>query len=150
MKAYASDAAACAGAPSVSDAIEPIETPDRPIEHSVLTFASAISSPVAHMYAHGLGLSRDFHLAKRHYDMAAESATEAYAPVKLAMLELYALQALDTFSTGQGSGPFPVASSAGLLLRSVAAPAALQAWMPELDTLLILVLSVILPFLLLI
>ena len=52
MKAYASDAAACAGAPSVSDAIEPIETPDRPIEHSVLTFASAISSPVAHMYAH--------------------------------------------------------------------------------------------------
>ena len=43
---------------------------------------------LAHMYAHGLGLSRDFHLAKRHYDMAAESATEAYAPVKLAMLEL--------------------------------------------------------------
>ena len=30
---------------------------------------------LAHMYAHGLGLSRDFHLAKRHYDMAAESAT---------------------------------------------------------------------------
>ena len=104
---------------------------------------------LAHMYAHGLGLSRDFHLAKRHYDMAAESATEAYAPVKLAMLELYALQALDTFSTGQGSGPFPVASSAGLLLRSVAAPAALQAWMPELDTLLILVLSVLLALVLL-
>ena len=68
---------------------------------------------------------------------------------KLAMLELYALQALDTFSTGQGSGPFPVASSAGLLLRSVAAPVALQAWMPELDTLLILVLSVLLALVLL-
>lgn len=47
---------------------------------------------LAYMYAHGLGLSRDYHLAKRHYDMAMETATEAWAPVQLALLELRFLQ----------------------------------------------------------
>jgi len=36
---------------------------------------------LAYMYAHGLGLTRDYHLAKRHYDMAAETASDAWAPV---------------------------------------------------------------------
>ena len=47
---------------------------------------------LAYMYAHGLGLARDFHLAKRHYDMAAETAAEAWAPAQLALLELRLLQ----------------------------------------------------------
>lgn len=38
---------------------------------------------LAYMHAHGLGLSRDFHLAKRHYDMALETASEAFVPVKV-------------------------------------------------------------------
>ena len=29
------------------------------------------------MYQRGLGVRRDFHLAKRHFDLAAESAPEA-------------------------------------------------------------------------
>ena len=37
-----------------------------------ISAASQAMFNLAHMYAHGLGLSRDYHLAKRHYDMAAE------------------------------------------------------------------------------
>jgi hypothetical protein len=38
---------------------------------------------LAYMHAHGLGLPRDLHLAKRHYDLALESAADAFVPVKV-------------------------------------------------------------------
>ncbi|CAM9189460.1 unnamed protein product [Chrysoparadoxa australica] len=37
------------------------------------------------MYQHGQGLKQDFHLAKRYYDLAAETSMDSRVPVKLAM-----------------------------------------------------------------
>ena len=42
---------------------------------------------LAYMYSHGHGLARDHHLAKRHYDLAAETSADAWAPVQLALLD---------------------------------------------------------------
>ena len=57
------------------------------------------------MHEHGIGIARDLHLAKRFYDMAAETAQDAVWPVMLARAKLWAvttlqerLAALDTFS----------------------------------------------------
>ncbi|KAJ7502934.1 hypothetical protein B0H11DRAFT_1987068 [Mycena galericulata] len=42
------------------------------------------------MYENGVGVPQDFHLAKRHYDMALETNSEASFPVYLSLLKLYA------------------------------------------------------------
>ncbi|PCH35634.1 HCP-like protein [Wolfiporia cocos MD-104 SS10] len=42
------------------------------------------------MYENGVGVPRDFHLAKRHYDSALDTNSEAYLPVKLSLLKLHA------------------------------------------------------------
>jgi len=42
------------------------------------------------MHEHGLGLPKDFHLAKRYYDMASETDTAAAVPVYMALSKLYA------------------------------------------------------------
>ncbi|KAG2382027.1 hypothetical protein C9374_005819 [Naegleria lovaniensis] len=44
---------------------------------------------LGYMHEHGRGLPQDFHLAKRHYDMAAEADPVAYVPVLLALGKLY-------------------------------------------------------------
>jgi len=41
------------------------------------------------MYENGLGVQQDFHLAKRHYDLALEINAEAYLPVFLSLSKLY-------------------------------------------------------------
>lgn len=43
---------------------------------------------LAYMYAHGLGLSRDYDMAKRYYDKSMGKAAEAWVAVQLALLEL--------------------------------------------------------------
>ena len=43
---------------------------------------------IGYMHEQGLGMKRDIHLAKRHYDMAAEASGDAVAPVTLALLKL--------------------------------------------------------------
>jgi SEL1 protein len=50
---------------------------------------------LAYMHENGLGLRKDMHLAKRFYDMAAETSVEAYVPVTLALLKLNILFYLD-------------------------------------------------------
>lgn len=42
------------------------------------------------MHEHGIGLPQDFHLAKRYYDMAAETDPVAVVPVYLALGKLFA------------------------------------------------------------
>ncbi|KAF8633386.1 hypothetical protein AX17_004557 [Amanita inopinata Kibby_2008] len=42
------------------------------------------------MYENGIGMPQDFHLAKRHYDLALEANSEAYLPVMLSLAKLYA------------------------------------------------------------
>jgi len=103
---------------------------------------------LAYMYAHGLGLTRDFHLAKRHFDMAAEAAPEAFIPVQLALLELHLLQLWEAY-TGRTESPL-------LQLWKMISRWGISGWQPaqllqgegalEWDTLLILLLSIVLAY----
>ncbi|KAI6186433.1 hypothetical protein M3Y98_00132100 [Aphelenchoides besseyi] len=52
---------------------------------------------LAYMHEQGLGVTRDLHLAKRFYDLAAETATEAFFPVALALIKLRLLFFYDYF-----------------------------------------------------
>jgi len=40
------------------------------------------------MYENGIGVTQDFHLAKRHYDLALATNTEAYFPATLSLIRL--------------------------------------------------------------
>ncbi|KAI8097333.1 uncharacterized protein BX664DRAFT_326148 [Halteromyces radiatus] len=42
------------------------------------------------MYENGIGVAKDFHLAKRAYDTALTTSGNAYLPVKLSLIKLYA------------------------------------------------------------
>jgi SEL1 protein len=44
---------------------------------------------LGYMYENGLGVSRDWHLAKRFYDLSYEASTEAYLPVLLSLIKLH-------------------------------------------------------------
>ncbi|KAF8583800.1 HCP-like protein [Ramaria rubella] len=41
------------------------------------------------MYENGVGVTQDFYLAKRYYDMALETNSEAYFPVMLSLIKLH-------------------------------------------------------------
>ncbi|PPQ88450.1 hypothetical protein CVT25_011576 [Psilocybe cyanescens] len=54
------------------------------------------------MYENGVGVPQDFHLAKRHYDLALETNSEAYLPVILSLGKLYMRSIWHTLMGGQG------------------------------------------------
>ncbi|KAJ6497719.1 hypothetical protein C8R45DRAFT_984007 [Mycena sanguinolenta] len=54
------------------------------------------------MYENGVGVPQDFHLAKRHYDMALETNAEASFPVYLSLIKLYARSIWHTLMGGEG------------------------------------------------
>lgn len=54
------------------------------------------------MYENGIGVPQDFHLAKRHYDLALETNSEAYLPVMLSLGKLYARSIWHTLMGGTG------------------------------------------------
>lgn len=47
------------------------------------------------MHEQGLGMKKDIHLAKRFYDLAAETNSDAKIPVALALLKLQVLHKFD-------------------------------------------------------
>ncbi len=47
---------------------------------------------LGYMYEHGLGLPKDLHLAKRHYDQALDTEPAAALPVTLALTSLWLRQ----------------------------------------------------------
>ena len=47
-------------------------------------------------------LEQDFHLAKRHYDLASEANSEAYLPVMLSLAKLYVRSLWHTLTGGTG------------------------------------------------
>jgi SEL1 protein len=49
-----------------------------------------------------LSLLQDFHLAKRHYDLALETNSEAYIPVVFSLMKLYARSVWHTLMGGKG------------------------------------------------
>lgn len=54
------------------------------------------------MYENGVGVPQDFHLAKRHYDLALETNSEAYLPVVLSLWKLYTKSIWHTLMGGKG------------------------------------------------
>ena len=100
---------------------------------------------LAYMYAHGLGLARDYHLAKRHYDIAGETSPEAWAPVQLALLELRLLMWWEARMGAHAADPYEWLAASMGPAGSVLAPALASL---EADTLLILALCVALGFVL--
>ncbi|KAM5533642.1 hypothetical protein V8D89_012690 [Ganoderma adspersum] len=54
------------------------------------------------MYENGVGVPQDFHLAKRHYDLAYETNSEAYLPVLLSLVKLHARSVWHTLMGGAG------------------------------------------------
>ncbi|KAA8910775.1 hypothetical protein FN846DRAFT_508504 [Sphaerosporella brunnea] len=61
------------------------------------------------MHENGVGVSQDFHLAKRYYDQAFETNPEAYLPVTLSLLKLRlrAFWNIITHGGVKGIGPEP-------------------------------------------
>ncbi|KAH7319063.1 ubiquitin-protein ligase-like protein Sel1/Ubx2 [Rhexocercosporidium sp. MPI-PUGE-AT-0058] len=55
---------------------------------------------LAWMHENGVGLTQDFHLAKRYYDLALETNEEAYLPVTLSLLKLRLRSAWNTLTQG--------------------------------------------------
>jgi SEL1 protein len=53
------------------------------------------------MHENGVGLTQDFHLAKRFYDQALETNDEAYLPVTLSLLKLRMRSAWNTLTHGR-------------------------------------------------
>ncbi|KAG6902369.1 hypothetical protein C0995_000931 [Termitomyces sp. Mi166 len=53
------------------------------------------------MYENGIGVPQDFHLAKRHYDLALETNSEAYLPVVLSLGKLYVRSIWHTLMGGK-------------------------------------------------
>jgi SEL1 protein len=56
--------------------------------------AAEVGSPLAFwnlgwMYENGIGVAKDFHLAKRSYDQALSIDQDAYLPVKLSLIKMY-------------------------------------------------------------
>lgn len=65
---------------------------------------------LAYMHEKGLGLKRDIHLAKRFYDLAAETSAEAYLPVTVILFKLNLELLLEKFYSIFSSSP-PSSSS---------------------------------------
>ena len=65
------------------------------------------------MYHRGLGVRRDYHLAKRHYDLAAESAPEALWPTRLSLALLYAEWGAELALGREAAGGLASAADAG-------------------------------------
>lgn len=52
---------------------------------------------LGYMHEQGLGMKKDIHLAKRCYDLAAETNADAKVPVALALLKLQFLYKFESF-----------------------------------------------------
>ncbi|GMK53528.1 hypothetical protein CspeluHIS016_0101140 [Cutaneotrichosporon spelunceum] len=83
------------GQPNSTDANVTESSPDYPRAFGYYQTASEKRNPMAYwnlgyMYENGLGVKRDWHMAKRNYDMAVGvSPTDAYLPWVLSMTKLY-------------------------------------------------------------
>ncbi|KAM3565165.1 hypothetical protein ARSEF4850_001538 [Beauveria asiatica] len=78
------------------------------------------------MHENGVGLTQDFHLAKRYYDHALVVNAEAYLPVTLSLLKLRIRSAWNTFTHGPihsiqdepSKFPYPSSDMKGMLTNA--------------------------------
>ena len=56
------------------------------------------------MYEQGQGVPRDWHLAKRYYDMSSETSSEAWPAVMLSLIGLYLRRWVLTFAVDHEFG----------------------------------------------
>lgn len=52
---------------------------------------------LGYMHERGLGMAKDMHLAKRCYDLAAETSADAKVPVALALFKLNLVFGMENF-----------------------------------------------------
>jgi TPR repeat protein len=81
---------------------------------------------LAYMHEQGLGLKQDLHLAKRFYDMAAETSVDAGVPVALALMKLSVMTTFHSLFSPGGS-VVSGGESAGPSMTSQQGPAAAAA-----------------------
>ncbi|PWN28945.1 hypothetical protein BDZ90DRAFT_134936 [Jaminaea rosea] len=90
----------------------PFASPSPSYEKAMACYAAAADRQVSalaywnmgHLYEEGLGVPRrDFHLAKRYYDMALEINAEAYLPVMLSLVRLHIRAFFATVWSGEES-----------------------------------------------
>ncbi|KAL5483221.1 HRD3 [Sanghuangporus weigelae] len=87
----------------------PEEEFDKRAERAAAFYQSAVDTQVSAlamwnlgwMYENGIGVPQDFHLAKRHYDLALETNSEAYLPVVLSLVKLHVRSIWHTLMGGQ-------------------------------------------------
>ncbi|KAI5479884.1 ubiquitin-protein ligase Sel1/Ubx2 [Pseudohyphozyma bogoriensis] len=68
------------------------------LERAASCYQSAVTSRISAMamwnlgwmHENGKGVAKDYHLAKRYYDMALETSLDAYLPATLSLVSLYA------------------------------------------------------------
>lgn len=83
-----------------------IESPDAEKAASCYSAASELQASaqalwnLGWMHENGIGVEQDFHLAKRFYDLALETNSEAYLPVTLSLLKLRARAFWNTITHG--------------------------------------------------
>lgn len=51
---------------------------------------------LGYMHEQGLGMKKDWHLAKRCYDLAADTSVDAKVPVALALMKLSLLKTVES------------------------------------------------------
>ena len=79
----------------VNSTLAPHSTPLETAANYYQTAADTQSSAMAYwnlgwMYEMGKGVPRDWHLAKRYYDLSGDTALEAWPAVMLSLVGLYA------------------------------------------------------------
>lgn len=57
---------------------------------------------LGYMHEQGLGMKKDWHLAKRCYDLAADTSVDAKVPVALALLKLSMMRTLESLKEVSG------------------------------------------------
>lgn len=76
---------------------------------------------LGYMHEQGLGMKQDIHLAKRCYDLAAETSDDAKVPVAMALLKLqllFKLESLKDVSCAKIDGQLPKLKTLFLLSLS--------------------------------
>ncbi|KAJ3196223.1 ERAD-associated protein [Irineochytrium annulatum] len=78
-------------------------------------FSALAQWNLGYMHENGIGVAKDYHLAKRMYDLSLATNADAYLPVNLALFNLFIK------STGATFSRFIDAFTSGRLLRSLVA-----------------------------
>jgi SEL1 protein len=89
-------------AETASDTRTRLEKAARYYQSAADTYLSALAMwNLGWLYENGVGVDKDFHLAKRYYDLAMMTHSEAYLPGLISLVKLYAKSIWHTLKGGE-------------------------------------------------